>query len=94
MQRVNPVAVTTSNVTAFPVRIILAPTQAAVRPGANATVQIVTARRTNVLVVPSRAVQTINGQRAVTVLFNGSTFLVPVHGRTDRRAQHRDHRRV
>jgi HlyD family secretion protein len=86
VQRVNPVAVTTSNVTAFPVRIALAPTQAAVRPGANATVQIITARRTNVLVVPSRAVQTINGQRAVTVLFNGSTFLVPVQiGLTDGR---------
>ena len=78
VQRVNPVATTTSNVTAFPVRITLNPTNAPVRPGANATVQIVTARRANVLVVPSRAVQTINGQRAVTVLFNGSTFLVPV----------------
>lgn len=78
VQRVNPIATTTSNVTAFPVRIVLAPTTATVRPGANATVQIVTAQRTNVLVVPARAVQTINGQRAVTVLFNGSTFLVPV----------------
>jgi RND family efflux transporter MFP subunit len=86
VERINPVAVTTSNVTAFPVRITLAPTQAAVRPGANATVQVVTARRANVLEVPSRAVQTINGQRAVTVLFNGSTFLVPVQvGLTDGR---------
>jgi HlyD family secretion protein len=86
VERINPVAVTTSNVTAFPVRITLAPTQASVRAGANATVQIVTARRTNVLEVPSRAVQTINGQRAVTVLFNGSTFLVPVQvGLTDGR---------
>ncbi|MCA1669753.1 MAG: efflux RND transporter periplasmic adaptor subunit [Thermomicrobia bacterium] len=78
VQRINPVATTTQNVTAFPVRIVLTPTTATVRPGANATVQIVTARQSNVLVVPSRAVQTINGQRAVTVLFNGSTFLVPV----------------
>jgi macrolide-specific efflux system membrane fusion protein len=86
VQRVNPVATTTSNVTAFPVRIVLAPTTATVRPGANATVQIVTARVTNVLTVPSRAVQTINGQQAVTVLFNGSTFLVPVRtGLTDGR---------
>lgn len=86
VQRVNPVATTTSNVTAFPVRIVLAPTTATVRPGANATVQIISARRTNILVVPSRAVQTINGQRAVTVLFNGSTFLVPVQvGLTDGR---------
>ncbi len=86
VQRINPVATTTSNVTAFPVRIVLAPTTATVRPGANATVQIVTARRANVLVVPSRAVQTINGQRAVTVLFNGATFLVPVQvGLTDGR---------
>jgi HlyD family secretion protein len=86
VQRVNPVATTTSNVTAFPVRIVLAPTTATVRPGANATVQIVTARVANVLTVPSRAVQTINGQPAVTVLFNGATFLVPVRtGLTDGR---------
>ncbi len=78
VQRVNPVATTTSNVTAFPVRIVLAPTQAAVRPGANATVQIVTATRSNVLTVPVRAVTQINGQASATVSFNGSSFLVPI----------------
>jgi HlyD family secretion protein len=86
VQRINPVATTTSNVTAFPVRIMLSPTSAPVRAGANATVQIVTNRLTNVLTVPSRAVQTVNGQQAVTVLFNNSTFLVPVRaGLTDGR---------
>lgn len=78
VQRINPVATTTSNVTAFPVRITLAPTQATVRPGANATVQIVTAVRPNVLTIPARAVTQINGQPAATVFFNGSTFLVPI----------------
>lgn len=78
VQRVNPVAVTTSNVTAFPVRIVLAPTQAAVKPGANATVQIISATRSNVLTVPVRAVTQINGQATVTVLFNGSSFIVPI----------------
>lgn len=78
VDRISPVATTTSNVTAFPVRIVFAPTQATVRPGANATVQIVTAVRQNVLAVPVRAVSQINGQSAVTVLFNGSTFLVPI----------------
>jgi len=86
VQRINPVATTTSNVTAFPVRIMLSPTNAPVRAGANATVQIVTNRLTNILTVPSRAVQTVNGQQAVTVLFNNSTFLVPVRaGLTDGR---------
>jgi len=78
VQRVNPVAVTTSNVTAFPVRIVLAPTQAAVRPGANATVQIISATRSNVLTVPVRAVTQVNGQATATVLFNGSSFIVPI----------------
>jgi HlyD family secretion protein len=78
VERISPVATTTSNVTAFPVRIMLAATQATVRPGANATVQIVTAVRQNVLAVPVRAVSQINGQPAVTVLFQGSTFLVPI----------------
>ncbi len=78
VQRVNPVATTTSNVTAFPVRIILAPTTATVRPGANATVQIISATRQNVLTVPVRAVTQINGQASATVLFNDSTFIVPI----------------
>jgi len=78
VERVSPVATTTSNVTAFPVRIAISPTQAPVRPGANATVQIVTATRSNVLTVPVRAVTQVNGQPAATILFNGSTFLVPI----------------
>lgn len=78
VERISPVATTTSNVTAFPVRIAIGQTQAAVRPGANATVQIITAVRSNVLVIPVRAVTQINGQPAATVFFNGSTFLVPI----------------
>jgi len=78
VERISPVATTTSNVTAFPVRIAISPTQAPVKPGANATVQIVTATRSNVLTVPVRAVTQVNGQPAATILFNGSTFLVPI----------------
>ncbi len=86
VERVSPVATTTQNVTAFPVRIAIAPTQAPVKPGANATVQIVTAVRTNVLTIPSRAVTQVNGQPGATVLYNGSTFLVPIRtGLTDGR---------
>jgi HlyD family secretion protein len=86
VDRVNPVAVTTSNVTAFPVRIVFTTNNPAVKPGANATVQIVTRTAANVLVVPSRAVTNINGQPAVTVLFNNATFLVPIRtGITDGR---------
>jgi len=78
VERVSPVATTTSNVTAFPGRIAIAPTQAPVKPGANATVQIVTATRSNVLTIPARAVTQINRQPAATILFNGSTFLAPI----------------
>jgi multidrug efflux pump subunit AcrA (membrane-fusion protein) len=86
VDRINPVAVTTSNVTAFPVRIVFATNNPAVKPGANATVQIVTNTATNVLTVPSRAITNVNGQPAVTVLYNNATFLVPVQtGLTDGR---------
>jgi len=78
VERVSPVATTTSNVTAFPVRIAIAPTQAPVKPGANATVQIITATHANVLTIPVRAVTQVNGQPAATILFNDSTFLVPI----------------
>ena len=86
VERINPVASTTSNVTSFTVRIALVNPPAQVRPGATATVVITTAQRTNVLIVPSRAVQTVNGQSAVTILFRNSSFLVPVTtGLTDGR---------
>lgn len=78
VERINPTATTTSNVTAFVVRIALTSPPANVRPGATATVQITTNTRQNVLTVPSRAVQTVNGQPAVTVFYRNSTFLVPV----------------
>ena len=62
------------------------PGQVNVKPGANATVQIITARVTNVLLVPSRAITQVNGQPAVTILFNTSQFLVPIRtGLTDGR---------
>jgi HlyD family secretion protein len=86
VDRINPVAVTTSNVTAFPVRIVFTAGNPAVKPGANATVQIVTNVAANVLTVPSRAVTNVGGQPAVTVLFNNATFLVPIRtGITDGR---------
>ena len=86
VERINPNATTTSNVTSFTVRVALASPPAQVRPGATATVLIITAQRNNVLIVPARAVQTVNGQSAVTVLFRNSTFLVPVTtGLTDGR---------
>ncbi len=78
VERVNPVATTTSNVTAFIARITLVNPAAGVRPGATATVQIQTNIRQNVLTVPTRAVTQVNGQPAVTVAFRNSTFLVPV----------------
>ena len=86
VERINPNASTTSNVTSFTVRIALVNPPAQVRPGATATVVVTTAQRTNVLIVPSRAVQTVNGQSAGTVLFRNSSFLVPVTtGLTDGR---------
>lgn len=87
VERINPVATTTQNVTAFPVRITLTQNAAgSIRSGANATVQIVTNQRQNILIVPARAVTQISGQPAVTVLFNNSTFLVPIRtGITDGR---------
>ena len=78
VERVNPNATTTSNVTSFTVRVVLQNPPVQVRPGATSTVTIVTASRQNVLVVPVRAVQSVSGQQAATVVFQNSTFLVPV----------------
>ncbi len=47
-------------------------------PGMTAAVNIITQQKSNVLLVPNRAIQNLGGQRYVTVLFEGNQIQVPV----------------
>ena len=67
-----------SGVVTYNVFVNLISPPSTIKPGMSATVTIETARKDNVLTVPSGAVQTTNGQSYVRVLQNGKITQVPV----------------
>jgi HlyD family secretion protein len=77
---VAPVGTVTQGVVNFQVRIAVDPAQAReMRPGMTATAQIVTASKSDVLVVPNRALRTQGRERIIEVLQpDGSTVTRPV----------------
>jgi HlyD family secretion protein len=75
---------TTQGVVNYPVTVSLDPTKVAVKPGMSASVTIVVDERTNVLLVPNRAIHSATGQGSrnstyyVDVLVEGQSVQVPV----------------
>ncbi len=69
---------TTQGVVNYPVKVALDPTDATVRPGMTANVIIVVEQRENVLLVPVRAIKTIENARTVTALAAGKQTQVNV----------------
>ena len=75
---VSQVGTVSQGVATFGVTVEITSADQNVRPGMSANVNIVTASAQNVLVVPTRAIQTSGGQHTVTVLFQGNQITVPV----------------
>jgi HlyD family secretion protein len=73
-----PKATVEQNVTAYIVSITFDPSEKGIRPGMTANVAVITDRKTNVLLVPSRAIRTVGRERVVEVRYKGLTFPVPV----------------
>lgn len=73
-----PVAQVQSGVVLYPVTIRLAPTELPIRGGMTADVEIVTASRENVLLVPLRAIQSTDGEAFVLRRGAGGFERVPV----------------
>ncbi|MEI7770498.1 MAG: HlyD family efflux transporter periplasmic adaptor subunit [Chloroflexales bacterium] len=67
VQSVAPVATVTSNVATYTVRVSFAPGAAAIRAGMTATGAIKTATHAGALLVPTRAIQTVNGEKVIQV---------------------------
>lgn len=78
VSNIDYIGTTTQGVTTYDVQIILDKTDEAMRPGMSASASIMTERKDNVLLVPSSAVQTQNGQSVVNVIRNGQTTAVTV----------------
>jgi HlyD family secretion protein len=62
----------------YPVIVQLTDGDASILPSMTASVNIIVAESKNVLVVPNKALKLSNGQRTVTVLFEGQQISVPV----------------
>src|SRR5579859_1171311 len=69
---------TTQGVVNFPVTVVIAHPDPALKPGMTASAAVITDKKTNVLLVPNRAIRVVGGQRTVTVLFEGQQILVTV----------------
>lgn len=72
------VGTSSQGVVNFPVTIAVPDPDPALKPGMTAAVAIVIERRADVLLVPNRAIRVTNGQRTVTVMFEGQQIPVPV----------------
>lgn len=62
----------------YPVTVRITDVDEAIRPGMTASVTIVTDQVDNALLVPNKAIHTSNGQKTVTILFEGQQISVPV----------------
>ncbi len=75
---VSMVGAATQGIVQFGVTVEFTNPDENVRPGMTASVSIVTQKKTDVLMVPNRAIHVQNGQRYVFVLFEGKQVQTPV----------------
>ena len=75
---IGPVATVTQGVVNYPVTVSITNSDGSVKPGMTANLNITVEERTNVLLVPLRAVRTQGNQKTVTVLYQGQNIAVPV----------------
>lgn len=62
----------------YPVTVLITNADEDIRPGMTASVTIIVAQQDGVLMVPNKAIHTSNGQKTVTVLFEGQEISIPV----------------
>ncbi len=75
---IDTVGTTTSGVTTYPTVIKLETDLSGILPGMSAQANIITATKSDVLVVPTSAIQTTNGSSSVQIMKNGRPQTTPV----------------
>jgi len=75
---VDLVGVTTQGVVNYAATVMLSDSTGTIRPGMNASANIILQQRENVVLVPNRAVQTVGNRKTATVLYKGQLIVVPV----------------
>ncbi len=76
--QISMVASVSQGVVNYPVTVQITDPDESILPSMTASVSIIVEKVENVLVVPNNAVKTSNGQKTVTVLFEGQQISVPV----------------
>jgi HlyD family secretion protein len=76
--QIAPAGVLSSGVVNYPVTVSLAKTAEGARTGMTANLSIIVDQRDDVLMVPNRAVRTVNRQKVVTLWTNGQQIQTPV----------------
>ncbi len=76
--KVDPVGTITQGVVNYPVTVQITDADTSIDPGMTANLNVVVDQRTNVLMIPARAVRTQGTQKIVTVLYKGQTIQDPV----------------
>lgn len=78
VNNVDTVGTVTSGVVSYNVYVTFIAPPAGILPGMSATVTIETARKDNVLSIPTSAVQTVGGEQGVRLMQHGKITFVPV----------------
>jgi HlyD family secretion protein len=79
VKEIDLVGTVTSGVVNYAAKVAVQDPTNTMRPGMNATVNVILQQRENVLLVPNRAVQTAGSRfRTATVLYEGQLIVVPV----------------
>lgn len=76
--KIGMAATISQGVVNYPVTVQITNPDDSIYPGMTAAVSIVVEKAENVMVVPNQALRTANGQRTVTLLFEGQQISVPV----------------
>jgi multidrug efflux pump subunit AcrA (membrane-fusion protein) len=73
-----PAATVSQGVVNYPVTVSIIDNDGSIKPGMTTNLSIVVEQRTNILLVPNRAIRTQGNQRTVTVVADGKNTVVPI----------------
>ncbi len=76
--KIGMIGTVSNGVVNYPVTVLVTNADANIRSGMTASVTLIVAQQSDALLVPNKAIRTSNGQKTVTVLWEGQEISVPV----------------
>jgi multidrug efflux pump subunit AcrA (membrane-fusion protein) len=78
VSEISVIATSSQGVVNYPVTVRITDADDALRPGMTAAVSIIVDQHDDVLLVPTKAIRTVSGQRTVSVMYEGQQISVSV----------------